>query len=113
MRASVNPGSIASRRSPSHGAVALGAAPVGFAGEIIAVRGAEGGALGATETERRLVELGFVEGARVEVLHQGLFGGDPIAVRIDTATIALRRREAAAILVRPTAREPSIALAAE
>ena len=51
------------------------------------------------ELERRLIELGFVEGADVELLHQGLFGGDPIAVRVADTTIALRRREAMAILV--------------
>jgi ferrous iron transport protein A len=45
--------------------------------------------------------LGFVEGALVEVLHQGLFGRDPIAVRVNETTVALRRREAAAILVEP------------
>ena len=48
---------------------------------------------------QRLIELGFVEGAAVELLHQGLFGGDPIAVRVADTTIALRRREAMAILV--------------
>jgi ferrous iron transport protein A len=53
------------------------------------------------ELERRLLELGFVEGADVELLHQGLFGGDPIAVRVAHTTIALRRREAMAILVTP------------
>ena len=51
------------------------------------------------ELERRLLELGFVEGADVEILHQGLFGGDPIAVRVAHTTIGLRRREAMAILV--------------
>jgi ferrous iron transport protein A len=40
-----------------------------------------------------------VEGADVEVLHQGLFGGDPIAVRVAHTTIGLRRREAMAVLV--------------
>ena len=80
----------------------LGAGAVGMAGKILAVRveGAEDG-LSAAELERRLIELGFVEGARVEILHQGLFGGDPIAVRINEATVALRRREAASILVEP------------
>jgi Fe2+ transport system protein FeoA len=53
------------------------------------------------ELERRLIELGFVEGARVEILHEGLFGRDPIAVRVNEATVALRRREAASILVEP------------
>ena len=51
------------------------------------------------ELERRLIELGVVEGAVVELLHQGLVGGDPIAVRVADTTIALRRREAMAILV--------------
>jgi ferrous iron transport protein A len=76
-----------------------------MAGKILAVRveGAEDG-LSAAELERRLIELGFVEGARVEILHQGLFGRDPIAVRINEATVALRRREAASILVEPQRR---------
>jgi ferrous iron transport protein A len=81
---------------------ALGTAPVGFKGRIRAVRvSAGGGDLPAAEIERRLIELGFVEGARVEVLHQGLFGRDPIAVCVSETTVALRRREAAAILVEP------------
>jgi ferrous iron transport protein A len=86
----------------SNGTVALGAAPVGFAGRIHAIRGvAQDDGLSAAEIERRLIELGFVEGARVELLHEGLFGRDPIAVRVNEATVALRRREAAAILVEP------------
>jgi hypothetical protein len=32
-------------------------------------------------------------------LHEGLFGGDPIAVRVADTTVALRRCEAMAILV--------------
>ena len=51
------------------------------------------------ELERRLLELGFVEGAEVEILHEGPLGRDPIAVRVNDYTIALRRREAMAILV--------------
>jgi ferrous iron transport protein A len=76
-----------------------------MAGRIRAVR-VEGNehSLSAAELERRLIELGFVEGARVEVLHQGLIGRDPIAVRINEATVALRRREAAAILIEPEPR---------
>jgi ferrous iron transport protein A len=52
-----------------------------------------------TELESRLIEMGFVEGARVEVLHEGLVGRDPIAVRVENVTIAVRRREAMAIIV--------------
>lgn len=54
----------------------------------------------ALELERRLLELGFVEGARVELLHEGLFGRDPIAMRIDDMRVALRRHEAACLTVR-------------
>ena len=43
--------------------------------------------------------FGFVEGARVEILHEGIVGRDPIAVRVDNVTIAVRRREAMAIIV--------------
>ncbi|WP_063689097.1 FeoA family protein [Bradyrhizobium stylosanthis] len=56
-------------------------------------------ALSDIELESRLIELGFVEGARVEVLHEGLVGRDPIAVRVDNITIAVRRREAMAVIV--------------
>ena len=80
--------------------IALGDARVGFRGRIQAIDAKRGGAgLPAGELERRLIELGFVEGAAVELLHQGLFGGDPIAVRIAQTTIGLRCREAMAILV--------------
>ncbi|WP_332677074.1 FeoA family protein [Brevundimonas sp.] len=52
------------------------------------------------ELERRLLELGFVEGARIEVLHEGLFGRDPIAMKVDDMRVALRRHEAASLTVR-------------
>ena len=52
------------------------------------------------ELERRLLEIGFVEGAEVEILHEGFIGKDPIAVRVDDMSVALRRREANAIMVR-------------
>ena len=54
----------------------------------------------ALELERRLLELGFVEGARVELLHEGLFGRDPIAMKVDDMRVALRRHEAASLTVR-------------
>lgn len=80
--------------------IALGVARVGFRGRIQAIAaGRFAAGMPAPELERRLIELGFVEGADVEVLHQGLFGGDPIAVRVAHTTIGLRRREAMAILV--------------
>ena len=78
----------------------LGLARRGYAGIIqhLAAGDADS-ALPDLELESRLIELGFVEGARVEVLHEGLVGRDPIAVRVDSITIAVRRREAMAIIV--------------
>ena len=53
----------------------------------------------AVELERRLLELGLVEGAQVELLHQGLFGADPIALKVDDMRVALRRQEAASLKI--------------
>lgn len=57
------------------------------------------GEIGCDELERRLLEMGFVEGARFKVLHEGLVGRDPIALRLDDTRVALRRREAFAIMI--------------
>lgn len=51
-------------------------------------------------TEQRLLEIGFEEGKKVEVVHFGPFG-DPLAVRVDRQTIALRRHEAELVEVAP------------
>lgn len=84
---------------------ALGQARPGFRGQIHAIHAAvETPGLSPAEIESRLIELGFIEGASVEILHEGPFGGDPIAVRVDNSTVALRRREAMAILVIETDR---------
>lgn len=66
----------------------------------IAPQGHDGpGEIGHDELERRLLEMGFVEGAWFEILHEGLFGRDPIALKLDDMRVALRRREANAILI--------------
>jgi len=78
----------------------LGSAQKGFCGRIAAIDVGDGTAgLPPGELERRLIELGFTEGSTVEILHEGAFGRDPIAVRVNDATVALRRREAMAVLV--------------
>ena len=78
----------------------LGLAQRGFRGHIDAIEvTASDSGVSDVELERRLLELGFVEGATVEILHEGPVGRDPIAVRVNDCTIALRRREAMAILV--------------
>src|SRR3569832_921536 len=80
--------------------MALGLAHRGFRGRITGIAPAgEASGVSADELERRLLELGFTEGAEVEIIHEGLFGRDPIAVRVNDATVAIRRREAMAILV--------------
>jgi ferrous iron transport protein A len=78
----------------------LGLARRGYTGTIqhLAASGVSS-SLSDVELESRLIELGFVEGARVEILHEGILGRDPIAVRVDNVTIAVRRREAMAIIV--------------
>ena len=83
------------------GLTTLGTAQPGQSGTIVSV-GTEAdstAALSADERLRRLLEFGFVEGARVEVLHAGLIGGDPIAVRVDDTRIALRRALADAVVL--------------
>jgi len=55
------------------------------------------------ELERRLLEMGVLEGAHIEVLHEGFPGRDPIAVRVDGHVLALRRLEALAVRVAPLA----------
>mgnify|MGYP001820387783 FL=1 len=77
----------------------LGAARKGFQGTVVSVLPIEGvGRLAADEMERRLIEMGFIEGAAVEIIHEGPIRRDPIAVRVGSATVALRRRDALAIL---------------
>jgi ferrous iron transport protein A len=88
---------------PADGVVIpLSQARVGDKGAIIDVR-AEASLVGhgvsVEELQRRLLEFGFVEGARVEVLHEGAIRHDPIAVRLDDMRVALRRRDAAEVLV--------------
>ena len=80
----------------------LATARRGFSGVIVSIQPVEGsGELPPEEIERRLVEMGLVEGASLELVHEGPIGRDPIAVRLADRTVALRRREARAVLVRP------------
>jgi ferrous iron transport protein A len=48
--------------------------------------------------QRRLTELGLRHGARVEVLRRAPFGG-PLALRVADGLLALRRSQAAGIVV--------------
>lgn len=82
--------------------VRLGDAKLGDRGTIVEVRAEVSEidhGVDAAELQRRLLEFGFVEGAQVEVIHEGAIGHDPIAVRIDDMRVALRRRDAAEVLL--------------
>lgn len=53
------------------------------------------------QVTQRLKELGFLPGAVLQVIGFGLFGSDPIAVRINGTKFGLRRAEAEKILAIP------------
>jgi ferrous iron transport protein A len=65
-------------------------------------KGAHGvvSAVAGSGSVRRLMELGFVPGERIEVIEEVRPGGDPIAVRIGGSMFALRRREAQDVMVK-------------
>lgn len=52
---------------------------------------------------RWLEEIGFIPGEVVCLLARAMPGGDPLVVRIGSSTFALRRAEAACVLVEPAA----------
>ncbi|WP_396593386.1 ferrous iron transport protein A [Brevundimonas sp. R86498] len=78
--------------------ISLSEARLGDCGVISRV-GTVGSDEHGAELERRLLELGFVEGARIELLHQGAIGRDPMALKVDDMRVALRRREARSLTV--------------
>lgn len=65
------------------------------------ISGIDPASIGAKEA-KRLAELGFDAGVAIEALHRGAFGRDPIACRVGRMTIALRRAQAAAVIVEAT-----------
>lgn len=73
--------------SPDSAPRLLAGLPVGGVATVEGV--VEAGAL-----SRRLLEIGFFPGARVEVVAAQWPGEDPLAVRVGGSTFALRRREA-------------------
>jgi ferrous iron transport protein A len=88
--------------APAGQLVRLSEARPGDRGVIIEVRGETrpgDHGVAVDELERRLLEFGFVEGARIELIHEGAIRRDPIAVRLDDMRVALRRRDAADVWV--------------
>nr|WP_307347054.1 FeoA family protein [Caulobacter ginsengisoli] len=79
--------------------VRLSEAERGQRGTIIGVSAETSEGIASEELHRRLLEFGFVEGARVELIHEGLVGRNPIAVRLDDMRVALRRGDARGVLI--------------
>jgi ferrous iron transport protein A len=52
---------------------------------------------GASDLARQLLELGFIKGEEVVLLHRTQPGSDPLVVRVGLSTYGLRKQEAAAI----------------
>jgi ferrous iron transport protein A len=51
--------------------------------------------------QRRLLELGFVPGERIQILRKSMAGHGPMAVRVGGSTFALRQLESSLIQVSP------------
>lgn len=71
----------------------LGELKKGQSGKLLSVQG------DSEELTLRLMEMGLLEGSDFEVMHEAPYSGDPIAVRVRGALIALRRAEASKILI--------------
>ncbi len=69
--------------------------PLGVAATVRDVRERYPG----SDWAQRLAEIGFIPGERVMLMARGLFGGDPLVVRVGMSTFALRRAEAGCVLV--------------
>jgi ferrous iron transport protein A len=48
---------------------------------------------------RKLLEMGIEEGMEISILHEGPIRRDPLAISLNDRVIALRRRDADAIMV--------------
>lgn len=99
-----------SAAAPARATVTLTQLPRNATGTVAGVRVEALGADGALDpdVERmalRLIEIGFVQGASLRVIAFGQPGDDPIGVRVGgrggVSTFALRRAEAACVLVWP------------
>ena len=59
--------------------------------------------LGDESLVAKMREIGFAEGDEVELLARGWLGGAPLSFRLNRTVIALRKAEAAMVLVEPEA----------
>ncbi|HQQ68736.1 MAG TPA: FeoA family protein [Alicycliphilus sp.] len=71
--------------------------PRGVTATVAGLRQTRDGA--ASSISLRLMEIGFLPGEPVRIIAKGFPAADPLAVRVGQATFALRRHEAAQVLV--------------
>jgi ferrous iron transport protein A len=95
------PGSVSPSATAEIPLVELAA---GTSARVVSVAGADSKA--PADIGRRLAELGFLPGEAVRIVARGLLARAPIAVRVGTATFALRLFEAACIRVCPEPQLP-------
>ena len=76
--------------------------PLSSVWRVARVRAATGEGAQRGEQQRQLEEIGFLPGEPVSVLSRGVWGGEPLAVRVGLSTFALRRDEARCIEVEPS-----------
>ena len=81
------------------GYTSLSALSPGASGVVVSVGS---GSEELTSLDRRLLEFGFCNGERVEILAEARPGRDPFVVRVGNTTLALRRCEAENIWVDTT-----------
>jgi len=87
--------------------IKLSQARRGQEGWIHAVEGVEDNPADALELERRLLEFGLVEGARVGLIHEGPVGRDPVVLDVEGMRIALRRHEVRGLSLRLDGANPA------
>jgi ferrous iron transport protein A len=81
------------------GYISLSALSPGATGVVVSVGS---GSETLTALDRRLLEFGFCNGERVEIIAETRPGRDPFVVRVGNTTLALRRYEAEKIWVEIT-----------
>ena len=89
---------------PSSSAAATATGPIMGLDQLVVNQPARVVDLASSEGEDeslllRLMEIGFLPGESVRVVATGFPGPDPLAVRVGSATFALRRYEASRVLV--------------
>lgn len=91
--------SLQASPGPAPACVRLSELPLRRPARVARLVAPEGGHGHGSQLVLRLLEIGFVEGERVEIVAIGPGGREPMAVRIGGSQFALRRHEAEHVMV--------------